>query len=165
MDKTEMKQETPLYFRIAWLLLLALGAFFVFASCSDLAADFSAGIPSDHRSTFFKLAGVAWTSAKQTSPGTTKYVTLLEYGYAVHELVFALLFLAILAIPFRRGERWAWWTCWVVLVASVVYSLSFGRYDPTLLRQSLIGDIALPVLLLAQIKRFFFRRQTLGIAP
>jgi hypothetical protein len=29
-------------------------------------------------------------------------VTQLEYGYALHELTFAVLFLAIVAIPFRR---------------------------------------------------------------
>lgn len=159
-----MTRGTPLYLTIAWILLLLLGAFFVFASLSDLAADYSSGIPSDHRSTFAQLAGASWTQAQDSAHGTTQYVTLLEDGYAVHELVFAVLFLAIVAIPFRRGETWARWACWIVLVASVVYSLTFGRYDSTLLRQSLIGDIALPVLLLVQLPWFFFKSRTIGTA-
>jgi hypothetical protein len=82
-------------------------------------------------------------------------VSLLEIGYAVHELVFGLLFLVIVAIPFRKGERWAWWANWIVLIADVGYSLTFGRFDPTLLGRSLIADIAVPILLLVQSRRFF----------
>jgi len=61
----------------------------------------------------------------------------------------------IVAIPFRKRQRWA---CWAVLIADVGYSATFGRYSSTILCQSLIGDIALPVLLLVQIPRFFTRR-------
>jgi hypothetical protein len=61
----------------------------------------------------------------------------------------------IVAIPVRRGATWGWWACWVVLIADIGYSLTFGRYDSTLLRQSLIADVALPLLLLAQAPRFF----------
>lgn len=44
-----------------------------------------------------------------------------------------------------------------MLAAPVVYSLTFGRYDSTLLRQSLIGDVAIPVLLVVSIPRFLLR--------
>jgi len=29
-------------------------------------------------------------------------------------LTFALLFLVLLAIPFRRRQRWAWWAAWIL---------------------------------------------------
>lgn len=147
-----------LYLRVCWLLLLVLGLFPVGASLSDVAADARAGIPADHLATFSKLAGTAWPAAATSAPGTARYITLLEYGYAVHELVFGILFVLIVAIPFRRRQTWAWWACWAVLIADVVYTLTFGRYDSTILRQSLIADIALPVLLLAQAPAFFGRR-------
>ena len=142
----------------AWLLLLALGIFPVLASLADLAAVLRAGLPADHQATFAQLAGLPWATAQQSLAGTARYVTLLETGYAVHELVFGLLFLVIVAIPFRSGERWAWWACWAVLIADVAYTLTFGRYDATIFRQSLIAAIALPVLLLAQLPRFFGTR-------
>lgn len=145
------------YVTIVWLLLLLLGALFLFASLSDLAADFGVGLPSDHLSTFSSLAGASWAAAKQSSPGITSYVTLLEIAYAVHELVFAILFVLIVAIPFRRGTRWAWWACWVPMLANITYSLTFGRHDPTLLARSLVADIALPILLLASIPAVFAR--------
>lgn len=142
---------------VAWALLLALGAFFLFAAVSDLAADVRIGLPSDHTAAFAQVAGVTWQSAAQSSPAVARYITLLEVAYAVHELVFGILFLVIVAIPFRQRRCWAWWACWAVMLANLTYSLTFGRHDPTILARSLIGDIGLPVLLLLHIPAFFKR--------
>jgi len=147
----------PRYRTIAWALLLLLGTFFLFAALSDLAADARIGLPSDHSGVFGSVVGRAWGAAKQSSPGMTRYITLLEVAYAVHELVFGILFLVIVAIPFRRGARWAWWSCWAVMLANITYSLTFGRHDSAILARSLIADIALPVLLLIQAPVFFGR--------
>jgi hypothetical protein len=147
--------KQPRYLLIAWILLLLLGGLFLFAALSDLAADARMGIPSDHTGTFHSVAGIAWSAAQSSSPGTTQYITLLEVAYAAHELVFALLFLLIVAIPFRRRARWAWWACWVPMLANITYSLTFGAHDPTVLTYSLVADIALPVLLLAHVPAFF----------
>ncbi|HEX9342943.1 MAG TPA: hypothetical protein VF995_04940 [Actinomycetota bacterium] len=141
---------------IAWVLLLLLGLFFLIAPAADLAGDARQGLPTDHQTTFTKVAGTSFASVRQSVPGTARYVTLLERGYALHELTFGLLFLAIVAVPFRRRERWAWWACWAVMVANLGYTLTFGRHDQTVLWRSLIGDVALPVLLLVTIPAFFF---------
>jgi len=143
------------YLTVAWVLLLLLGALFIFASLSDLTADRGTGLPTDHKGAFASIAGVSWESAKQASPGLTRYVTTLEVAYAVHELVFAILFIAIVAIPFRRRARWAWWACWAVMLANITYSLTFGRHDTTTLYRSLVADILLPILLLVHIPAFF----------
>ncbi len=145
------------YLTVAWVLLLVLGAFFLFAAFSDLAADARVGLPSDHASTFARLTGVPWAQATHVASGMTQYITLLEVAYAVHELVFGLLFLVIVAIPFRRGARWAWWACWIPMLANITYSLTFGRHDSTLLARSLIADIGLPLLLLVHLPAFFGR--------
>jgi hypothetical protein len=150
-----LPRRVPRYLTLGWILLLILALFPFLSVAADLVADLNTGIPSDHQATFAALAGMPWSGAQHASPGTARYVTLLEIGYAVHEFVFATFFLVILAIPFRRGERWAWWTCWVLLVADVGYSLTFGRYDRVILTRSLVVDVALPVLLLLQVGRFF----------
>jgi hypothetical protein len=142
-NRSSLKQ--PRYLLVVWILLLLLGALFLFASLSDLVADARTGLPSDHLEAFHTLAGVTWTSAKLSSPKFTQFVTLLEVTYAVHELVFGLLFLIIVAIPFRRRARWAWW---VPMLANLTYTLTIGRYSTTTLVYSLIADVALPVLLL-----------------
>jgi hypothetical protein len=149
--------KQPRYLLVAWILLLLLGAFFLFAALSDLAADARVGLPSDHLEACHAVAGMAWTSAKLSSPGITQYITLLEMAYALHELVFGLLFLIIVAIPFRQRARWAWWACWIPMLANLTYSFTFARYSTTTLAYSLIGDVALPVLLLIHVPAFFGR--------
>ncbi len=140
---------------IAWILLLLLGALFLFAACSDLIADARMGLPSDHMEAFHALAGMTWTNAKLTSPTITQYVTRLEVIYAVHELVFGLLFLTIVAIPFRHRARWAWWACWIPMLANLAYTFTIAHYSTTTLAYSLGADITLPVLLLLHIPAFF----------
>ncbi len=146
------------YLTATWVLMLALGALFVFASLSDLNADRGVGIPTDHTATFTTIAGAPFQSVKQASPQVATYITTLEVAYAVHELVFGILFLIILAIPFRRRMRWAWWACWAVMLAYITYSLTFGRHDATTLYRSLVADILLPILLLVHVPAFFGQR-------
>ena len=102
-----------------------------------------------------KLSGTTWSNFKGAHSGAASYVTLLERGYALHELTFAILFLAILAIPFRARQRWAWLACWALLVAYLGYALTFGAHDSAVLPRSLIGAIGLPILLIASAPAFF----------
>lgn len=155
----------PRYLFVAWLLLLLLGAFFVFASLSDLVADMRTGLPSDHLEAFRTLAGVSWASAQQSAARITQYITSLEIAYAVHELVFGVLFLLIVAIPFRRRARWSWWACWIPMVANLTYSFTIAHYSTTTLVYSLIADIALPILLLLHLPAFFGKRTGQPVAP
>jgi hypothetical protein len=138
---------------LALLLLLAL--FNVFGAVSDLAAVGSGGLPADHAATFTTLAGSSFAHAKAAAPGTASYVSLLERGYALHELTFAALFIVLLAIPFRQRRRWAWWAAWLPMIANLGYTFTFGAHDQAILARSLIADIALPMLLLAHIPAFF----------
>jgi hypothetical protein len=98
---------------------------------------------------------MSWSRAQLAAPGITHFVTSLEIAYAVHELVFGVLFLIIVAIPFRRRARWAWWACWVPVLANLTYTFTIGHYSTTTLAYSLIADVALPVLLLLHIPVFF----------
>ena len=155
VTQNRIASKQPTYLLIAWILLLLLGAFFLFASVSDLIADARTGLPSDHLEAFHTIAGMTWNSAKLSSPKITQYVTLLEVTYAVHELVFGLLFLIIVAIPFRQRSRWAWWACWIPMLANLTYTFAIAHYSTTTLIYSLIADIALPVLLLLHAPAFF----------
>jgi hypothetical protein len=124
----------------------------------DVAGILRAGIPSDHAAAFHTLAGADFGSVRSTGPG--RYISQLEYGYALHELTFGLLFVVLVLIPFRRYEMWAWWTCWIPLIGYVGYTLTFAHFAPTTLGYSLVPDVALPVLLLVQLPRFAKRPGT-----
>ncbi len=140
-------------------LLLLLGLFYVYGAAADLTALAAGNLPADHRGTFTRLAGASFGHAKIAGPGTASYITVLERGYAVHELTFALLFLVLLAVPFRRRQRWAWWAAWLPVIANLGYTFTFGIHDHAILARSLIADIALPLLLLAHIPAFFSRQR------
>ncbi len=146
--------------RISWIGLTIVGAFLLSAVAADLAADYRTGLPVDHEATFVALTGRSFTETASASPGVANYVTTLEVGYALHELTFAVLFLAIVLIPLRRGHRWAWWACWAIMIANLGYSLTFGRHDPQILLRSLAANIAVPVLLLATAKQALGGRAT-----
>jgi hypothetical protein len=156
------RTSQPLYLLVAWILLLLLGALFLFGSLSDLLADARSGLPSDHLEAFSTMAGMTWNTAKLSSPKITHYLTSLEIAYAVHELVFGLLFLIIVAIPFRRRARWAWWACWVPMLANITYTLTMSHYSTTTLVYSLIADVALPVVLLLHLPAFFGTSRSAG---
>jgi hypothetical protein len=142
--------------RLAGLVLMLLaGAFSALSAILDLLADSRTGIPPDHTGTFTAITGTHWSQAQASTPGMAHYVTLLERGYALHELTFAVLFLLIVAIPFRRRQPWAWWAAWTPMIANLGYTITFGTYDHTILTRSLVVNIALPVLLLAHIPLFF----------
>ncbi len=143
------RRRAPWWQTASWIGLILLGAFNLYAGIADLAA--GSGLPTDHTGTFTAVAGQTWASFKAAQPGAAHYITLIERGYALHELVFAILFLIIVAIPLRAGHRWAWWACWTVLIAYLGYTFTFGIHDHTILARSLIGVIALPILLLAQL--------------
>lgn len=136
-------------------LLLILAVFYLFGAISDLAAVASHNLPPDHRGTFATLTGTSFSHLRATTPGLASYLSLLERGYAWHELTFALLFIVLLAIPFRQRQRWAWWAAWLPMIADLGYTFTFGVHDQAILARSLIADIALPVLLLAHIPAFF----------
>jgi hypothetical protein len=135
---------------VARWLLLATGAFLVLGSISDLISDASSKLPGDHASTFRALTGANWHQIAASAHSTTPYITRLEIGYAVHELLFALLFLAVVAIPLRRGERWAWSACWLIVIADLAYGVLFGAHDLTILLRAagaaVVAGIALIVL-------------------
>ena len=145
----------PRYLLVAWILLLLLGAVFLFGPLSNLLADGRSGLPFDHLDAFSAISGMDWSSAKLSSSGITHFITSLEIAYSVHELVFGLLFLIIVVIPFRRRARWAWWACWVPMLANLTFTFTLGHYSTTTLVYSLIIDVALPILLLLHIPAFF----------
>jgi Isoprenylcysteine carboxyl methyltransferase (ICMT) family len=140
---------------VSLALLLLLAFFYVFGAASDLGALADGKLPADHRGTFASLAGGSFGHVKLITPGITSYISVVESGYALHELTFALLFIVIVAFPFRRRQRWAWWAAWLPVIANLGYTFTFGVHDHAILARSLLTDIALPVLLLAHIPAFF----------
>jgi hypothetical protein len=142
-----------------WIGLLAMGGFNLFAGTSDLAATFGNGLPADHAGTFARIAGAPWPAARQAQPAIAHYITMLERGYALHEITFAVLFLVIVAVGVRARRLWAWLACWAVMIAYVGYAATFGAHDPAIMTRALAAAIAVPVILLLQLPAVILARR------
>jgi hypothetical protein len=121
MTRTRDRLQTA-----AWVLLLCIGAFLALGSIYDLLTAARGQLPSDHVASFTAVTGSSWQDAS-----TAPYITRVEADYAIYELLFAAIFLVVAAIPLRRRERWAWWTCWLILVPELAFAIVFGANAPT----------------------------------
>ena len=115
------------YERYAWMIL---------------AADLILGVASALTTT---LPPLSWFSEPLF---TTQYSVMGAWG--ISWVGFEILALVIVLIPFRRGERWAWWTLWCLPALWVALFL---------ISPDLIGLLALALVsvtgLVLSVRRFF----------
>jgi len=71
-------------------------------------------------------SGRSWHQLVAMSPQTAGYITLVFRMYGIYIVGFGLLAVAIAAIAFRRGDRWAWWA---LLMGNTVAFVSAMTYD------------------------------------
>jgi hypothetical protein len=150
--------------RIGWIGLTVVAAFLLVAVASDLSTDHVTGLPSDHAGAFTAIAGRSFDAVRSASPGVASYITVLETGYALHERTFAVLFLAVVLVPLRQRQQWAWWAwwaCWAVEIANLGYTFTVARHDPVILARSLLAVVAVPVLLLCAAPAMLHRTSSL----
>ena len=119
------------YERYAWMIL---------------AADLVLGVASALTTT---LPPLSWFSDPLI---TTQYSVMGAWG--ISWVGFEILALVIVLIPFRRGERWAWWTLWCLPTLWVALFL---------LAPDLIGLLVLALVsvtgLVLSVRRFFPGRE------
>lgn len=136
---------------VAWVALLAVGAFLAIGAAFDLPIDARGRLPGDHDSTFRALTGTTWQHAASVPQSAAPYATHMEIAYSAYELLFAVVILVVIAIPLRRGERWAWWCGWMIVLPIAAFAWVFGAHDSgnmvTAIVVATIAVLALLVLL------------------
>ncbi len=117
--------------RVAWILvLLADAGFGAWGAMAALVPDHLLG-PSGMPILAAGYEGFSrgsWSELTSTAPMTVGYIQVLFRMYAVFNVVFALMAVAITVTAFRRGERWAWWA---LLVGNTIAFVSAMTYDRT----------------------------------
>ncbi len=63
--------------------------------------------------------GMTLSQIKNTSPSLYNYIVELWQRHSFNGLLYAVFGMLIAAIPFRRGEKWAWYALWVFPVWTV----------------------------------------------
>lgn len=134
---------------VALAMVLAGGAFIAIGAIFDLATDAAGNLPGDHGGTFKAVTGTTWQQASSAAHTVTPYVTRAEAGYAAFELLFGVLFLVVAAIPLRRGERWAWWSSWSLILAFTAFAALFGSHDSANLTTAVFAGVVVSFALIA----------------
>lgn len=135
--------------QVALAIPLLAGAFLAIGAIFDLATDAASKLPADHASTFKAVTSLTWQQAAAVAHPVTPYVTRAEAGYAAYELLFGVLLLVVAAIPLRRGERWAWWCCWLLILAFAAFGELFGVHNSADLRAAIVAGLLVALAQLA----------------
>lgn len=134
---------------VALAIIMIGGAFLAIGAVFDLATDAAGKLPADHGATFQAVTGLTWQQATAVAHPVTPYVTRAEAGYAAYELLFGVLLLVVAAIPLRRGERWAWWCSWALVLAFAAFTTLLGVYSSADLWAAIVAGLLVALALIA----------------
>ncbi len=143
--------EGRVYENYAWILIFVTAiAALVFSAITLL------GIPVDPQGTE-NVTGMTPSELEAAQPDI--YQLILSSGRAtgLALLVVGVVGMAIAAVPYRRGEKWAWYTIWIVPIAALGYLANDVVSSGTLWWVFIVLFIV-PVLGLLLPFRMFFAR-------
>jgi len=115
--------------RIAWILIFIVDVGFVLWGAMAAAVPDALSGPGGRPIIAAGYEGFtkgSWSELVRSSPMTVGYITLLFRTYGVFNIAFGLTAIAVTVGPFRRGDRWAWWT---LLLGNTFALVSAMRYD------------------------------------
>lgn len=95
------------YERYAWIILLALGVAAIGFGFNDIFFPEPSDPPYVQT-----LTGKTWDDIVAEEPGLAEVIRVMDRAVGLGLLGFGLLMVAIAAVPYRRGERWAWYASW-----------------------------------------------------
>lgn len=138
---------------IGWLLLVGVALMVVLTAPMFLL--------SSGQREFEGNTGVAWAEFSQQYPTVALQYTLMRRNVVTFSLVFGLFSLAVASFAFRAGQRWAWFTMWLLPAAMAAGGLSLAQNANTL-SVAIMGSLfilAAVAGLLLSIPGFFLKRE------
>ena len=142
--------------RHSWWGLVAIAALLILFGVGDLLVGFSwdPGIP-------LGLVGLTPAELESASPDAYR---LLEFGTrsgGLNLIFMGALFALVLFIGFRRDQRWAWWTMWLLpawiasgVMLNVVFGVAAGQPPPPPLISGIVLGLVATGILAVSAPRF-----------
>ena len=140
--------------KYGWLVYLALGLLWLVVGLTQVFSP--ARLVEDEAQ---HVAGMSLSELEASSPEATELVRFLYGALGMLKTSWSLLVLAITVTGFRRGEKWAWYTLWLVpalLVGSGLFNTVFFGDVKEMLQWIPITTLSLLGLLLPY-RKFFPR--------
>jgi len=102
------------YKKHAWIIFFIFGLLAAIASQGQLLGG-SPDPPSAKVTTGLTLDQIA-----ARIPGILDYIGSIDRQLGNFMLATGVMIMAIAAVPYRRGEKWAWYTCWIIPILVVI---------------------------------------------
>jgi hypothetical protein len=97
------------YVKYGWVVFLGLGLLWLVVGLTQVFnPDGLLETEAQH------VTGMSLSELEASCPEATKLVRFLLGAVGMLKTSWSLLVLAITVIPYRRGEKWAWYTLWLV---------------------------------------------------
>ena len=113
------------YAKHVWIVFLVFGIGAAIGGLIILAGVVQVDPPSAERTTGLTLDQIA-----ARVPGMDAYVSGLARQLGNFMIAMGVLLTAVAAVPFRRGERWAWYACLIMpVLVFIQLANSFAIYD------------------------------------
>jgi hypothetical protein len=144
------------YEKHGWLVYLALGLLWLVVGLSQTF--FPNELLEDDANL---IIDTSWSELQASSPAATDFVRWIYGAMGLLKMSWSFLVLAITITGYRRGEKWAWYTLWLVpalLVSSALFNANFTGDVSKMLEWIPITTISLLGLLLPY-RKFFPRQQ------
>jgi hypothetical protein len=160
MAHSDATREKP-YKNYAWLLLLSNAVVMLFIGLGSLTA-----VSAREE---FNVPGMTWQQLVSDSPLVARWIQTSYRSSGIVLLGFASYAVVVTAIPYRKGERWAWYLSWLLPLAYIGQAIVSASSDLSLgqsldLTPIFVLGVGFPVLgflgLLLPIRKFFPKRRT-----
>ncbi|HEY5903096.1 MAG TPA: hypothetical protein VIU39_11120 [Anaerolineales bacterium] len=102
------------YVKYAWILIFLFGLLTVIAAPINLL-----GTPPNPPSPE-KLTGLTLDQIEARTPGMLDYISSISRQLGNFMLAMGVLLMGIASVPFRKGERWAWYISWILPLLLVI---------------------------------------------
>jgi hypothetical protein len=109
--------DTPVekgYQKYAWIIIFVFGLLSVLTAPILLLGNVP-DPPSPVR-----MTGLTLDQMAVRIPGIHEYVSGISRQLGNFMLAMGVLLAGVAAVPYRKGERWAWYTCWILPVLLVI---------------------------------------------
>lgn len=146
--------------RLGWVLLAITGLPFLIFGVTAMMfglslSDFPVGLPGGAEAVR-PTTGVGWDQVVRADPTAMTLLRGVSRTTGLAFLGFGVMVIVVAVAPYRRGQRWAWFTLWVVpvfMIGLLLHELE-GDYVhmPAMLLVLSLAGLALPY-------RVFFPKQ------
>ena len=102
------------YQKYAWIILFIFGMLWLIAAPINLLGT-PPNPPSPEGTT-----GLTLDQMEARIPGLHGYISSISRQLGNFMLAMGVLLMGVAAVPYRKGEKWAWYTCWILPVLLVI---------------------------------------------